>query len=161
MEAPTTTDEQNVVYNGWLHSALVMGTIAFGADGTIIWAKLNYPGSWNDADTFCGCHDKLVDLQYTLKEYGILADAAFPVSQEIQNKIVTSLKKGDLQRAIAAGATQEEVIAIHNAIVSIQQAAEWGMGAVEKVYRHLLLCLPFNPVVRALRLANIHRLYNF
>ena len=48
-----------------------------------------------------------------------------------------------------------------SAITSLRQAAEWGMGAVPKVYRHLDLPLPFDPSVRAVRLNNIHKLYNF
>jgi hypothetical protein len=47
------------------------------------------------------------------------------------------------------------------AITSIRQAAEWGMGAVEKVYKRLQLDLPYNQKTRAQRLENIHRLYNF
>ena len=34
-------------------------------------------------------------------------------------------------------------------ITSLRQACEWVMGAVEKVYMHLLLPLPFNKVTRA------------
>lgn len=45
-------------------------------------------------------------------------------------------------------------------ITSLRQAAEWGMGAVSKVYRQLLLPLPYDPDLRALRLNNMFRLYN-
>ena len=49
---------------------------------------------------------------------------------------------------------------MHSAIISIRQAAEWGMGAVEKVWRILQLRLPFDPLVRQLRLNIFHRPYN-
>lgn len=54
---------QNAKYNGWLRSVLVTGTIWFGADGSIIWCRHNYPGSWNDADTSVGFRVKILDTQ--------------------------------------------------------------------------------------------------
>jgi hypothetical protein len=43
----------------------------------------------------------------------------------------------------------------------MRQSAEWGMGAVERVYRQLLLPLPYNQYVRARRLETMYRLYNY
>jgi hypothetical protein len=43
----------------------------------------------------------------------------------------------------------------------MRQHAEWGMGAVEKIYRRLLLPLPFDQEVRGRRLAIIFKLYNY
>jgi len=65
---------------------------------------------------------------------------------------------GDLERTDRN--LQNYAIAKSNAITAIRQAAEWGMGAVEKCYRRLLQPLPYNPQVRRKRLCNIHRLYN-
>jgi len=48
---PSNADLQNAMYNGWLHSIFVTGTIYFAADGCIIWCKHNCPGSWNDSNT--------------------------------------------------------------------------------------------------------------
>ena len=45
--------------------------------------------------------------------------------------------------------------------ISARQAAEWGMGAVEKVFRRLLMPLQWNQSVRATRLKTIHYLYNY
>jgi hypothetical protein len=51
--------------------------------------------------------------------------------------------------------------AMSDSIPSLRQAAEWGMGEACKVYRQLMLPLPFNPQIRAKRLTNIFQLYNF
>ena len=54
-------DIQNGKYNGWLHSVFVTGTVCLSADDLIIWAKLNFFGSWNDSEMsreFCA---KLAD----------------------------------------------------------------------------------------------------
>ena len=53
------------------------------------------------------------------------------------------------------------IATVSNAVISIRQAAEWGMRAVEKCFRRLSLPLPYNPEVRCQRLTNIHRLYNY
>ena len=90
---------------------------------------------------------------------GAIADSAFPVSKKLYKKIITPLKDGELDRypiQARAGA-----MALSNAIVSTRQAAEWGMGAIAKCFRRLQQPLPFNPVIRAQRLGNIYRLYNF
>ena len=160
--APTAVEAQNAMYNGWLHATLVTGTICFGADGCIIWGKHNCPGSWNDGETSRRFRELLLDATYTLHDHGVLSDSAFPVSGALYDKIVTPLKKGDLDRALRNGSASEaRLIAVNNAVISIRQAAEWGMGAVEKVYRRLLLPLSFDPHIRQRRMGNIHRLYNF
>ncbi|KAI9914455.1 hypothetical protein PsorP6_007175 [Peronosclerospora sorghi] len=75
-------------------------------------------------------------------------------------RIVTPLKDGKLLRAVSQGANETEVERVNSAITSIRQAAEWGMGAVDRVFRQLLGLLPFDPVVRRRRLVNLHHLYN-
>jgi hypothetical protein len=52
-----TDDLQNALFNGWLHAHLITGTLCFGADGIIVWAKLNCPGTWGDADMSLECQE--------------------------------------------------------------------------------------------------------
>jgi hypothetical protein len=161
VQQPTDTDLQNALYNGWLHTVLITGTLAFGADGCVFWMKHNCPGSWNDAETSKGFRDKLLDPCVTLQDHGVLADSAFPVSGDMLGRIVTPLKTGDLERAVAAGGRASQIGTVNNAIVSIRQAAEWGMGAVEKCFRCLTVPMPYDPEVRRQRLSNVYRLYNY
>lgn len=51
VQQPSQQDLRNALYNGWLHSVLVTGTLCFAADGCIVWDKHNCPNSWNDAVT--------------------------------------------------------------------------------------------------------------
>ncbi|KAG3117602.1 hypothetical protein PI125_g3618 [Phytophthora idaei] len=51
VQQPSNADLEKAMYNGWLHSVFVTGTIYFAGDGCIIWSKHNCPGSWNDSDT--------------------------------------------------------------------------------------------------------------
>ena len=157
VQSPSSTDLQNALYNGWLHTVFVTGTMCFAADGTIVWFRHNAPGSWNDGENSRGFQDKLAIDDINLPGHGVLSDSAFPVRGDMFNRIVTPLT--DLERALPAARPAFDMLS--NAITSMRQSAEWGMGAVEKVYRRLLERLPFDPNVRALRLKTIFRLYNY
>jgi hypothetical protein len=159
VQTPTCPDTQNALYNGWLHSVFVTGTMCFGADGTIVWYRHNCPGSWNDGETSRRFQEKLSRHYINLPGHGVLSDSAFPVRGAMFGRIVTPLKENDLARALPAA--RFALAALSNAITSLRQSAEWGMGAVEKVYRRLLERLPYNPSRRALRLKTIFHLYNF
>lgn len=121
--------------------------------------KLNCPGSWNDGEMSRPFREKLMNAVKTLDDYGVVADSAFPVAGPMLRRIVTPLKEGDLERCDPS--LRAAISAKSNAITSIRQAAEWGVGSVEKCFRRLLLPLPFNDEVRRVRLENTHRLHNF
>jgi hypothetical protein len=174
VQKPSAADIQNAYYNGWLHSTLVTGTLCFGADGTIVWGRHNFVGSWNDADTSYKFQEKLCDPRKSLDGYGVVADSAFPVSGRMRDRIITPLKDGDLERIPTADRGLHiigiarililwlaETVRLNAALICVRQAAEWGMGAVEKAYPRLNLPLPFDATIRQLRLLNIHYLYNF
>jgi hypothetical protein len=158
VQKPSDIDLQNAMYNGWLHATLITGTLCFGVDGCIVWGRHNFVGSWNDGDTSRLFQEKLRNIEKNLPGYGVVADSAFPVSGVMYNLIVTPLKEGDLDRMCAEDRVAAQ--AVSNAITSIRQAAEWGMGAVEKPFRRLKMPLPYNPVIRQKRILNIHHLYN-
>ena len=123
-----------------------------------MWGKHNFPGSWNDGNTSLDFQLKLLDPARTNQNSKVASDTAFPVTGDLAGRIITPLKDGELDKLplnLRRGAMR-----MHSAIISIRQAAEWGMGAVEKVWRILQLRLPFDPLVRQLRLDIIHRLYN-
>ncbi|KAG3079672.1 hypothetical protein PI124_g12755 [Phytophthora idaei] len=99
VQEPSDIDLQNAHYNGWLHSVLVTGTHCYGCGGTLFWAKHNCPGSWNDGEMSIALQEKLPDPRITVPGTGVAADTAFPVSKEMQGRIVTPLKDGDIERA--------------------------------------------------------------
>jgi len=159
VQTPSEEDKQNAYYIGWLHCVYVTGCICFGVDGCIVWYRHNCPGSWNDGETSRQFQQKLCNNDKNLPGHGVLSDSAFPVSDHMFGKIITPLKENDLERAPPG--TVRILSAVSNAITSMRQAAEWGMGAVEKVYRRLLQRLPYNQKRRSLRIKNLFKLYNF
>ena len=74
-------------------------------------------------------------------------------------KIVTPLKENDLERANPQA--RPMLALLSTAITSVRQCAEWGMGAVEKVYRRLLERMPYDQKKRALRINTLFHLYNY
>jgi len=120
--------------------------------------KHNYPGSWNDAETSRSLCERLLGPE-TADNTGLLADTAFPV-RTMGGRIVTPCKEGELDKI--TDLHQRDMLRDLSAdVTSLRQAAEWGMGAVEKVYKRLLLSLPFSPLKRGLLLTVIHRLFNY
>ncbi|DBA05378.1 TPA: hypothetical protein N0F65_007540 [Lagenidium giganteum] len=111
LQEPAEGDVQNAMYNGWLHSIKGTGVLCYGFDGTDIWGRYNFPGSWNDGV-----------MSRQLQQ--VLSDAQCP----------------------AAAAPR---------IPRFQPRS----GAWE-VLSTLHLTLPYNPQLRALRLWNLHPLYN-
>jgi hypothetical protein len=92
VQEPTDVDLQNAMYNGWLHCVLVTGVLCFGCDGTLIWAKHNVVGSWNDGEVAGNLFNKLRDRSLTLEGYGLVSDSAFPAAKTMFSAIVTPLK---------------------------------------------------------------------
>ncbi|EGZ27306.1 hypothetical protein PHYSODRAFT_469825, partial [Phytophthora sojae] len=151
---------RNAMYNGWLHTVFVTGTICFAADGCIIWCKHNCPGSWNDSDTSLGFRSKLLDPTLCPNtRMNVVSDSAFPCSTSMVGRILTPLKDGDLEGILPS--LRSSARTLHNAISSVRQAAEWGMGSMRKVYSRLNLPLPYDPELRGHRINNIFRMANY
>ncbi|KAG9409791.1 hypothetical protein AC1031_020102 [Aphanomyces cochlioides] len=159
VQSPSNIDLQNAQFNGWLHCVFVTGVLCFGLDGTLIWGRHNCPGSWNDGEVSRRLQEILSDSRKVAVGMKLAADSAFPVSGRFAGKIVTHMKEGVLDRHPPNCRHGMQVMS--DCITSLRQAAEWGMGAVSKVYRQLLLPLRYDPDLRALCLNNMFRLYNF
>jgi len=160
VQKPSCAELQNAMYNGWLHSTLITGVLCFGATGLLVWGKHNVVGSWNDGDMSRGFQAKIAREDINVDNHGVLSDSAFPVSGDCFRRIITPLKENEEDK-IADPVARRMALKMSAAITSMRQPAEWGMGAVEKVYRRLLLSLPFDQNRRGRRLRTIYLLYNF
>ncbi|RAW33304.1 hypothetical protein PC110_g10354, partial [Phytophthora cactorum] len=114
-QQPSNADLQNAMYNGWLHTVFVTGTICFSVDGCIIWARHNYPGSWNDSDTSLGFRNNLLDPTYCPDaRMNVVSDSVFPCSTEMTGRILTPRKDGDLERILPS--LRSSARTLHNVI---------------------------------------------
>jgi hypothetical protein len=150
---------QNAMYNGWLHDVFVTNCACFSADGVCVWAKLNYYGSWNDGEMSRTLQRKLQDPLRNAPGHGLLADTAFPVAGDMHGLIFTPLKENDLERVPLR--LRFALTTFSNAVTSMRQSAEWGMGCVPKVYRVLEKKLSFDQVKRGRLLRVLYKLYNY
>ncbi|KAE9083708.1 hypothetical protein PF010_g21108 [Phytophthora fragariae] len=89
----------------------------------------------------------------------VVSDSAFPSSTAMVGRILTPLKDGDLEKILPS--LRSSARTVHNAITSVRQAAEWGMGSIQKVYSRLNLPLPYDQKLRGMRLTNMFRMANF
>ena len=121
--------------------------------------KLNCFGSFNDGEMSRAFREKLSDSRRNVEGHGVLSDSSFPVSKEMFGRIITPLKDGDFE--IAHRDARPSLIRFSSAITSMRQSAEWGMGAVSKVYRILLLKLTHDKKRRGRLLTVTHKLYNY
>ncbi|KAE8958335.1 hypothetical protein PF005_g33749 [Phytophthora fragariae] len=74
-------------------------------------------------------------------------------------RILTPIKDGDLERIRPS--LRSSARTLHNAITSVRQVAEWGMGSMQKVYSRLNLPLPYDPNIRGRRISNVFRIANY
>ncbi|KAG2346649.1 hypothetical protein BDR05DRAFT_974303 [Suillus weaverae] len=132
-------DIENATYNGWLSEHFVSSVIAFSAEGVVIAARTNAPGSWHDSRLTSHIYTQLrVD---TPPNYYLVADTAFPRgSTSIDGRIRAPLKHGQVLWGSAAEI--EEHMVFNQELLPYRQTAEWGMRAIQGAFGRL--CIPLN-----------------
>jgi hypothetical protein len=148
---------QNGYYNGWKSGTSVTNVLVFTPDGCICWAAINRPGSWHDARVVIPLYDKLQN--HTPPGYKLIADAAFNDRNQ-RNHIITPFKKGQFEQVDPAPLQAQ--LALHFAIVSARQPAEWGMRALQAAFPRLNVPLSAsNTAYNQTLLSLCIHLYNF
>ncbi|EGZ27539.1 hypothetical protein PHYSODRAFT_471803 [Phytophthora sojae] len=127
VQIPTDRDTLNAYYNGWLHGVMLTGVLCYGFNGTLIWGKHNFPGSWNDGEMRYQLQRQLSDPAKTIEGGRCATDS----NAAMTNRIFTLLKDGDLERASLE--SRAGLLAMGSAITTIRQDAEWGYGQRIKV----------------------------
>lgn len=151
-------DVQNAYYNGWKSGTYVNNVFVFSPTGKIIFASINAPGSWHDA-ALCGdLYELLLDETKTTEGLAIVADTAFPRSGPLARKIVAPTEFDTVSHATNVAI---EEIKRHQLIVSLRQAAEWGMRALQGTFGRLKTQLTSHNSTRFQIILSIVLLHNF
>ena len=154
---------QNADYNGYLAGTFKSNILVYAPDGTVIYAIMNLPGSYHDAWAATDLRIRMREKPGFLREgYCIVGDTAFPRTKDMEGKIVTPYKQDDVERVFHT-ATREELMEMrvrHSYVVSIRQAAEWGMREIQGQFARLRLPLPCDAFERQRMLAIIIHLHN-
>ncbi|KAJ8579917.1 hypothetical protein M405DRAFT_869856 [Rhizopogon salebrosus TDB-379] len=154
------SDIENATYNGWLSEHFVSSVLAFSAEGVVIAARTNAPGSWHDSRLASQIYTSL--RLNTPPSYYIVADTAFPRgTNAIDGRIRAPLKHGQVLHGSAAEI--EEHMAFNRELLSYRQTAEWGMRGIQGAFGRLRVPLDINNqdarsdlIEICLRLHNLH-----
>jgi len=156
VQVPNDARKQRCMYNGWYHAHYVGNVIVTGSDGLILWSKFNCPGSWNDASIARSLFKRLEVIPLP---YAIVADTAFPRTRSMSGHIHTPIKRSDIARGDPIEFAQQ--IDHHNKVLSIRQAAEWSMRAIQGSFARLKLPLHWDDQVRASIIYCVLHLHNY
>lgn len=118
IDQPGDSLEQNGYYSGAKADTYVSSLLVYSPDGTIMWCRLNCPGSWHDSS--------IASPLYRILETAdgcIIADSAFPRHGSTEGKILRCYKRNEVSGNNRVAAIQE---AAHRVITSLRQSVEWG-----------------------------------
>jgi hypothetical protein len=150
---------QTEYYNGHHKDTMINNVFAFSAEGKIIHATVNCPGSWHDSHAAVHLM-RVVDKK--IGNFAMCVDQGFLRSGYMIRKFVgplSSRAKAKLQNLPSA--TRKKILDNNSIYISLRQAAEWGMKALQGTFARLKTRLTFNNKMRKLLLTSIVFLHNF
>ena len=147
---------QNAAYNGYNHDTSCNNVFAFSPEGKIMFSAFNYPGSWHDSTVA----QQLINV--VIKRIGVYAmcvDQGFPRSGDLHGRFVGPMSRkmrNKLDPELA-----QYLLPLHEKYVSLKQASEWGMRALQGTFSRLKSRLTSNSEKRGLIILSIILLHNF
>jgi hypothetical protein len=135
---------------------MINNVFCFAPTGKIIYACINFPGSWHDSQVASNFIRQVVN---NIGDYKICVDQGFPRSGDLLNKFVGPISRR--ARRNLEPLNRREIIQRLNTYVSLRQASEWGMRALQGTFIRMKSRLTSNKYKRKLILTVIILLYNF
>jgi len=121
--------EQNAYYCGYDCDTMVNNMFAYGPDGKVFFAAINFPGSWADGSLttrFLG------HLKAKIGEYKICVDQGFPRSGDAYGTLVGPVTKRAARRLHRD--VHDYLLKISNVHKLLWQASEWGMRGLQGTF---------------------------
>ena len=87
--------EQTAMYNGYYHDTTCNNVFAFSSEGKIMYAAINYPVAWHDAQVSQGLINTVIKY---IGIYALCVNQAFPRSEIVLSGHFQSSDDGVLQR---------------------------------------------------------------
>jgi len=147
---------QSIDYNGYRHDTVCNNVFAFSPLGKIIYACINYPGSWHDSQV--SQHFISHFLAHSL-DYKMCVDQGFPRCGDLVDKFVGPLSKKT--RSTLSPILRSHVLSMHNIYVSLRQSSEWGMRGLQGSFSRLKSRLTSNKTLRHKIITSIVLLHNY
>ena len=135
--------DQSRNFNGHYHDTRCNNVFAFGPNGKIFLSLVNAPGSWHDSIV---CVPLAVRLIKKAPESCLCVDQGFPRNGVMHGRFVGPLSEKSLAKmSPRMRAVQLPLI---SAYVSLRQASEWGMRALQGYCPRIKARLPYDKDIR-------------
>ena len=147
---------QNAAYNGYSHDTTCNNVFAFSPEGKVIFCSYNYPGSWHDSTV---AQDLINVVIKRIGPYAFCVDQGFPRSGDLHGRFVGPMTRR--MRRKLSPEIAEYLIPMHEKYISLRQASEWGMRALQGTFSRLKSRLTSDNKKRGQIILSIVLLHNF
>jgi hypothetical protein len=148
--------QQNVFYCGYDCDTMVNKVFAYGLDGKVFFAAVNFPGSWADGSLTA---QFLHQMKKKIGDYKICVDQVFPRSEDAYGTIVGPVTKRAACRLHCDVCNY--LLRISNVHTLLRQASKWGMHGLQGTFPRCKKRLPSNDEMQRLVLDAIVLVLNF
>ncbi len=114
--------EQNAFYCGYNSDTMVNNVFAYGPDGKVFFAEINFPGSWVDGALTAWI---LGSIRSRIGSYKICVDQGFQCSGDAFGILVGPVTKRAARRIHRD--LRDYYLRVSNVHTSLRQASEWEM----------------------------------
>jgi hypothetical protein len=135
---------------------MVNNVFAYGPDGKVFFAAINFPGSWSDGSLTARF---LHRMKRKIGNYKICVDQGFPWSGAAHGTFVRPISKRaarHLHRNV-----RDYLLQISNVHTSLWQASEWGMRGMQGTFPCMKKRLPSDHARRRLVIEAVVLIHNF
>ena len=147
---------QNAAYNGYSHDTCCNNVFAFLPAGKVIYCSHNYPGSWHDSTVATDLINVVVEK---IGHYAMCVDQGFPRSGDLHGRFVGPMTQR-MRRKLSPQIAQY-LLSLHEKYISLRQASEWGMRALQGTFSRLKSRLTSDDRKRSKIILSIVLLHNF
>jgi hypothetical protein len=155
-QCSSTPDIQNSFYNGYHSDTMVNNVLAFGPDGKVFIAAINYPGSWHDGAITM---DIIEFLHEHLNGKKICVDQGFPRSGRALDILVGPYSEKSARKL--SPILRSFLLILAAVYTSLRQASEWGMRGLQGTFPRLCCRLPSSRKKRYRIILSIILIHNF
>jgi len=129
--------EQNAFYCGYDCNTMVNNIFAFGPDGKVFFAAINFPGSWADGALTARF---LAHIKTRIGLYKICVDQGFLRSGDAYGTLVGLVMKHAARQLHHD--VRDYYLRLSNIHTSLHQASKWGMGGLQGTFPRCKKRLP-------------------
>ena len=135
---------------------MVNSVFAYGPDGKVFFAAINFPGSWADGSLTARFLHK---MKRRMLDYEICVDQGFPQSGDAYGTFVGPITKRAARRLHRD--VRDYLLLISNVHTSLRQASEWGMRGLQGTFPRCKKRMPSDSALRRLVIEAIVLVHNY